>query len=121
MTREIGVVIVIAEMRMVFHVIAAKPHSGRERVWQIGEDRGPFVQDIGFEDAIMSRVVDNDEHCVIGEGADAKGGGQGRPPIGGSEITEQRGDRGLSDDDGESDSRRPPVVADKTGGFRMRR
>ena len=106
---------------MVLHVIAAKSHRGRTSVWQVGENRGPFVQDIGFEDAIMGRVVDDDEHRVIGEGADAKGGGQGRPPICGPEITKDRGNRGLSGDDGESDRRRPPVVADETGGFRMRR
>ncbi len=42
--RQIGVIIVIAEMRMMLHVIAAKSHRGRHRVRQIGEDRHPFIR-----------------------------------------------------------------------------
>ena len=68
---------------------------------------------IALEDAIMGRVVDDDEHRMIGEGADAEGGEQGRPPIGKAEPSKASRDRGLSDHDGKRDRRRHRVVPDQ--------
>ena len=104
--RQIRVVIVISKMRMVLHVIAAKAHRGRKSVRQVGKNCDPFVRVIGFKDAIVGRVVDDDEHGVIGEGANAKSSDERRPPIGETEIAEQSRNQDLPDDDREGDQ--PP-------------
>jgi hypothetical protein len=65
--------------------------------------------------------MDDDEHCVIGEGANAKGGEQGRPPKGKAKVAETRRDQRLPDDDSEGDRRRDGVVPDQGFDLRMGR
>src|ERR1700738_351948 len=121
MTRKVGVIVIIAEGGVMLHVIATKSHGGRNGVWQISEYCGPFVQRIRFEDAIMGRIMNNYEHGVIGKGANAEGRERGRPPIGRPEKTKAGGDHCLPCDDAKRNRRSPPIMADETGNFRMRR
>src|ERR1700730_3570844 len=69
----------------------------------------------------MGRIMNDNEHGVIGKGANAEGCEQDRPPIGRPEKTEASGDRRLHCDDTKRNRRSPPIMADETGNFRMRR
>ncbi len=120
MAGQIGVEIIIAKMRMMLLVIAAKTHRRRESVRQVGEDRHPFVGSGIFEDRVVNRVMNDDEHRVIGEGADAIGRDQRRPPIAKAEMTEIARDGDLADDDGEGDDGGDRISDDQARDFRMR-
>ena len=120
MARQIGVVIIIAEMGVMLDVIVAKPHRGRHGVRQIGEDAGPFVPHRLFEDGVVAGVVNDDEHGVIGEGADAEGDDQGEPPITKAEMAEKTRDRDLANHDAKRDDRRNRIMADQPRDLRVR-
>ena len=106
---------------MMFLVIAAKAHRRRKRVRQVGDDRNPFVGERRFEDRIVNRVVNDDEHGVIGESADAIGGDNRQPPIAEAQMAEEGGERRLAENHGNGDHRGQGIMADKASDFRMRR
>src|SRR5579875_1386382 len=110
---KIGIVIVIAEMRMVLLVVAAKAHRGWESVRQVGDDRDPFVAERRLEDRVVNGIVDDDEHGVIGEGADAIGPDDRKPPISQPEMAEKGGQSRLAEHDGNGDDCRHRIIADE--------
>ena len=86
MIGQIGVMFVIALMRMMLQMINAKAHRARRQIWKIGQDRDQLVQTLVSQDEIMGRVVNDDVVGVIGESADAIGNQQTEPPITESQL-----------------------------------
>jgi hypothetical protein len=121
MARQIGVVIIIAEMGVMLDVIVAKPHRGRHGVRQIGEDADPFIPDRLFEDGVVAGVMNDDEKGVIGEGPDPERHDQGEPPIAKAEMAEKARNRDLADDDAKRDEGRDRIMADEPRDLRVRR
>ena len=81
MIRQIGIVLVIALMRMMLQVIDAKTHRTRREIRQIGDDGHYFVPAWAAENQIMRCIVNDHVVGMIGECADAKCDEQTEPPI----------------------------------------
>src|SRR5438034_2324039 len=62
MVRQIGVVFVIALVRMMFQMINAKPHRAWREVRKIGNDRHHFVPARTPQNQVVRCVMRSEEH-----------------------------------------------------------
>ena len=96
---EVGVIFVIALMRMMLQMINAKAHRAGREIRQIGQDGHHFVPAFVPENQIMCRIVNDHVVSMIGERADAISDEQTEPPIAESQRAHPIRDRRLHDYD----------------------
>jgi hypothetical protein len=72
MVRQIGVVFVIALVRMMFQMVNAKPHRAWREIRKISDDGHHFVPARTPQNQVVRCVMNDDVIGMIGERADAK-------------------------------------------------
>src|SRR6266567_1067590 len=120
MIRQIGVVFVIALMRMMLQVINAKTHCTRRKVRKISDDGYHFVPAFAPQNQIVGCIVNDHVVGMIGERADAISDQKTEPPVTESESAHAIRDRCLHYYDRQRDERRVRIAHHQLANFRMR-
>jgi hypothetical protein len=91
MVGQVGIVFVIALMRMMAQMINAETHRARIQIRKIGQDADQLVPALTSKNEIMSGVVDDDVIGVVSERADAVSDHQAEPPVTEAEFAKAKG------------------------------
>ena|SRR5262245_11704451 len=99
MIRQVGVVLVVALVRVVFKVVNAEAHCARREIGQIGQDGDEDVPALASKNQIMRRIMDDHVVGMVRERANKVGDQKTEPPIMNSELSHSKSDPGLKNDD----------------------
>src|SRR5436305_5252265 len=91
MVGQVGIVFVIALMRMMPQMINAETHRARIQIRKIGQDRDQLVPALISKNEIMGGVVDNDVIGMVSKRADTVSDHQAEPPVTEAEFAKPKG------------------------------
>src|SRR5438105_12769597 len=91
MVGQVGIVFVIALMRMMAQMINAETHRARIQIRKIGQDADQLVPALISKNEIMSGVVDDDVIDMVSERADTVSDHQAEPPVTEAEFAKPKG------------------------------
>ena len=97
MVCQVGVVFVIALMRMMLQMVNTKTHCAGREVRKIGDDRHHFVPAFVSENKIVSGVVNNDVIGMVRECSYAVGNKKTEPPVPETKFSHPQSDACLHD------------------------
>src|SRR5437667_10969455 len=86
MIREVGVIFVIALMRMMLEMVNAKTHRAGRKIGKISQDAHHFVPAFAPENQIMCRIMYNHVIGMVAERTDAISDEQTEPQKTKSEL-----------------------------------
>src|SRR6186713_2238009 len=119
MIREVGVVLVVALMRMMFEMVNSEGHRSRHEVRKIGKDRDQLIPALALKNKVMDRIMNQDVHRMIRESPDAIRADQTQPPIVEAQLAKDECERGLQSDHSDGDQHRPRISDHQLTDFRM--